>query len=142
MLHVMLTKLPKPLDLDGLISCALDLQKQYPACQLSTWGTVSRYSVLKATGPAIDAVTGVKPASIALAEAEQFFMQHCRQMERQKRRKEILQALYKRRKPAMTIGFAVLVAAASVGLEMYSKRHGGEGLTRWLLWKMVGLIRR
>lgn len=141
MLHVMLTKLPKPLDLDGLISRALALQEKYPAKKLSTWSTVSRYSVLKATGPAIDAVTGVKPASIVLAEAEQLFMQHSRQMDRQKRRKEILQALYKRRTPAMTIGLTVLIALASVGLEMYSKRHGEEGMTRWLLWKAVSMFR-
>ena len=54
MLHFVLSKLPKPFDLDALILKTVDLMNQYPPKSLPgpSWWLVSRHSVLKSVkGP-------------------------------------------------------------------------------------------
>ncbi|TGZ85029.1 hypothetical protein EX30DRAFT_301851 [Ascodesmis nigricans] len=139
MLHVTLSKLPKPLDLDGLISRAIELQKQHPPHRLSTWRRVSRYSVLKATPILRNSSSKPSPAE-DLAKAEILFRKHCEEMERTKRRQEMLQALQKRRKP-LIVTLTVFIAVVSVGLELYNRKHHGASMSRSVMLGVGGLWR-
>lgn len=133
---MILSKLPKPLDLEGIISRAIELQERYPPQQLETWRRVSRYSVLKSTPPI--AASGREPSNDDLVVAEQLFRKHCKEMEWKKRQQVMYQEFMKRKRPLL-IGLTVFIALASVGIEMYSRRyHHGESVAR-LLFRSLSL---
>ena len=114
-LHSILSKLPKPLDLDELISRAVSLLEQQPPESLSTWHKVSSRSVLK-TSRTLD---GVPPS---LSHAEELFSQQCRELERARKRKYIFRAIVEKGGIAH-IGLILLVGVSAVGLGFYLQRN-------------------
>ncbi|KAI5781466.1 rab-GTPase-TBC domain-containing protein [Geopyxis carbonaria] len=136
MLHSILSKLPKPLDLEGLIARAIKLLNERPPEKLSTWRYVSSTSVLKTSRQ--HSASCLKSEGSTLLEAEELFQKQCRQLARDKRRKEFFEALVKHRKPAI-LGLTIIVGLSSIAFSMYAQRHGlgplpGLGISS--LWRM------
>lgn len=121
MLHSILSKLPKPLDLDGLISKTQDLFRRCPPERLPhrAWSHISSYSVLKTTRD---------PHALSrqtFGDGERYFDLQARQIQRKDQIKALhrrFQAIVQRyRRPARWTGAAVLVAV----LALYFGRTGG-----------------
>ena len=124
MLHCILSKLPKPLDLDSLISRSAALHTAHPPSKLTTlsswwWHPISRNSVLTTTR---------NPHALAqqtLQEGEVYFQRHAAEIatqearEKQFERAKVLTRKYKR--PAMLAGTAVL----AVVVAYYLRKSGG-----------------
>lgn len=110
MLHSILSKLPKPLDLEGLISRTQALFKQFPPERLPgrTWSRISTYSVLKTTRD------GHALAKQTLKDGEELFRKQAAVVRRQEQFKAFHQRTsalaYRYRRPAGWTGAAVLVA--------------------------------
>ncbi|KAK4231289.1 rab-GTPase-TBC domain-containing protein [Podospora fimiseda] len=122
MLHSVLSKLPKPLDLEGLIRDAGGLMKEFPPEKLPQWKRISRWSVLK-TGR-----TGVK---WKLEEGEEFFEKQIKELEWKEKREKALKLLWAYRRPVKTVGFAVVVGVLAILLRRYSSggTHGHQFLS-------------
>jgi hypothetical protein len=126
MLHCILSKLPKPLDLDSLISRSAALHASHPPSSLTTlaswwWHRISPNSVLTTTR---------NPHALAqqtLQEGEVYFQRHAAEIATQEAREKQLErarVLAKRyRRPAVVAGTAVLAAV----LAFYLRRSGGGG---------------
>jgi hypothetical protein len=122
MLHCILSKLPKPLDLDSLISRSAALHAAHPPNKLKSlsWRyRISPNSVLKTTRD---------PHALAqqtLQDGEAYFQRHAAEIatqearEKQFKRAHILAKRYKR--PALVAGTAVLAAV----LAFYLRKSGG-----------------
>lgn len=121
-MHSILSKLPQPLDLDGLIHRATELFRDHPPERLSgfAWYHISSYSVLK---------TARDPAQLArqsLSDGEHYFVQQATEIKRHDARKRQLQQarrlLVQYRRPALTTTAALAVAV----LALYMRRsdHG------------------
>ena len=126
-LHVVLSKLPKPLDLDDLIMQAVQLYKQHPPETLPwlSWWRVSSYSVLKTTISS--------PARQTLDDGEALFLKHAAQLQREERRKAILAQAWQLRRPG-GVGLAILIGVLAIWL----RKDGTEGLSWlkfWRLWR-------
>lgn len=114
MLHAILSKLPKPLDLEGLIRRTIELRGSYPPQDLPgrVWSSISSSSVLKTTQDpeALIAQT--------LQDGERFFQKEAAEIRRRdalKAKSKQLQALVVRyKRPALLTGGAVLVAVLGV----------------------------
>ncbi|KAI9736041.1 MAG: hypothetical protein M1818_006217 [Claussenomyces sp. TS43310] len=107
MLHSILSKLPKPLDLESLISTTVELFDAHPPESLPAWSSISSNSVLK---------TARLPNAAArqsLADGEIFFQRQVQELQWAERREKLLAALWKYRKPVSTVGLAVLVGVFS-----------------------------
>lgn len=137
MLHSILSKLPKPLDIEGWISRAIRLLNERPPEGLSTWRHVSRLSVLKTsrrTNP---------NAPTSLAAAEELFRKQCAELEYIKRRNDFLKALAKHKR-SLVLTLSALVGISSIAFGLYARSHGGleafPGLTT--LWRAVAAVRR
>ncbi|KAF8249897.1 hypothetical protein K440DRAFT_620328 [Wilcoxina mikolae CBS 423.85] len=134
MLHSILSKLPKPLDLEGWIARAIQLLKEEPPEKLTTWRRVSHLSVLK---------TSRKSETLTLTAAEEIFRKQSRQLACRKKRKELLLAMAKHKKP-MILGLSVLIAASSIAIGLYTRNQGGvemlPGLTA--IRRVVGAAAR
>ena len=110
MLHSILSKLPKPLNLENLISQTVDLFQRHPPSRLPgrTWAGISSNSVLKTTQ------NFHKLSQQTLQDGERFFANEAAEIRRrdilaQKQRQ--LQSLARRyRRPASWMGGAVFVA--------------------------------
>lgn len=120
MLHAILSKLPKPLDLDALIASSAALHKAHPPTRLSglSWYRVSNNSVLKTTRD---------PQALArqtLQDGEGFFLRHAAEIETQELRKKQLDTARvlarKYRRPALATGGAVFAAL----LALYLRKSG------------------
>lgn len=114
MLHFILSKLPKPLDLENLIHRTRTLFERFPPEQLPTraWRRVSSNSVLKTTR---------NPQALAmqsLRDGEQFFEKHAAEIRRHDAlvgtRKRIQALAYRYRGPAKLTGAAVLIAVLAL----------------------------
>lgn len=130
MLHFTLTKLPQPLDLEGLIEKSLELFKHYPPNKLpyGAWRRLSGYSVLKTSR---DLGLGQ-----SLEMGERLFELQAKQMKREELQQKIAAQVWKYRRPAGRIFLVALVGAISVWL----RRSGNDrailsGL--WNLWDWV-----
>jgi TBC1 domain family member 20 len=110
MLHSVLSKLPRPLDLDDLITRTVELLRKYPPEKLlgRAWRQISPNSVLK---------TANEPASLrnqSLADGERFFHAQAAELKRRealiqtKKRIQTLACQYRR--PATLTGTALLFA--------------------------------
>ncbi|KAK3987801.1 rab-GTPase-TBC domain-containing protein [Cladorrhinum sp. PSN332] len=117
MLHSVLSKLPNPLDLEGLIRDAGGLMKEFPPEKLPQWKRISRWSVLK---------TGRTGVQWKLEEGEEFFEKQVKELEWKEKRDKTLKMLWQYRRPARTVGFAVVVGVLAVLLRRYSG-SGGYG---------------
>ena len=123
MLHSILSKLPKPLDLDALITATSTLHASHPPNRLRSlaWWQISSNSVLKTTRD---------PYALAkqtLRDGEVFFKRHAADIKTQELRQKQLErarVLAKRyKRPAMATGTAVLAAL----LALYLRRSTGGG---------------
>ncbi|KAK3671562.1 GTPase-activating protein gyp8 [Recurvomyces mirabilis] len=108
MLHVTLTRLPKPLDLDGLIQRTLTIFREHPPEGLPSraWSRVSRYSVLKTTHDM------QRLATQSLPEGEAMYTKHAEEIKRAeewKRRRQRMQQIAKRyKRPSQLAGAAIM----------------------------------
>lgn len=107
MLHSVLSKLPQPLDLEKMISDTSTLFARHPPETLDTWRGISRNSVLKTTRWTDEA------AKQSLNDGETLFRQQCKELAWAQRKEKVLDALWKYRRPAGTIGMAVLIGVLS-----------------------------
>ena len=110
MLHFTLSKLPKPLDLDGLINKAVTLFTNHPPekLPLQAWSKVSPLSVLKTSRG--------KNAAKSLREGQNLFAAQASQLKQQELRRRVLQFAWKYRRPAGSVGLAIVVALISLTL--------------------------
>lgn len=119
MLHSVLSKLPKPLDLEALIAHTVSLYQKFPPEQLPfrAWAMISQYSVLKTT-------TGDFRQQTLIDGAAYFDLQVA-QLRRQEMRRKAKATLWKHRRSAGRVGLAVLVGAVAIwlgkgGVESYA----------------------
>lgn len=114
MLHSILSKLPKPLELENLIHGTRTLFGRYPPERLpnGAWRRVSSNSVLKTT-PNPQALS-----MQSLREGEQLFEKHATEIRRYdalvSARKRIGALAYRYRRPARWTGAAVLIAVLAL----------------------------
>ena len=108
MIHFTLSKLPCPLDLDGLISSAVKLFNDYPPESLpfGAWKRIPACSVLK---------TSRDPFHKQKTEdAVKHFEKQTRHLHREEQRKKALALLWKHRKAIGSVAVAIFVGAVSV----------------------------
>lgn len=126
MLYAILSKLPKPLDLESLIARTTLLFSQHPPETLpfSAWSKVSAYSVLKSTrDPA-------KLAKQTLEDGEYLYAKHSAQIERQQAlqkmidRSRLLARRYRRPAGALTLAVVIGVLSLCIG-------KGGNSSSVW-----------
>lgn len=137
-LQFTIQKLPSPLDLEGLISQTVTLQKQLPPEYLAfgAWKKVSRYSVLKTTRDR------KRLQSSTLEEGEELFRRHAAEVHRQEAIiasiRKIKQVIRVNRRPALVLAVTVAVAFAAFVL-----RDDGSSLTQSFPGKYLApLLRR
>ena len=110
MLHSVLSKLPKPLNLEQLISETMMLFNDHPPEKLPkrAWAKISCHSVLKTTyGSRRDQ---------SLKDGEALFELQVLQQRRAELRKKALARIWKYRRPVCGLGFAVFVSVLSFWL--------------------------
>ncbi len=132
MLHSILSKLPKPLDLEALISRTMTLFTAYSPERLPyrAWSNVSPYSVLKTTRGLIHKQT--------LHDGEVFFAKQVTQLKRHEQLQRAKAVVWKYRRPARRVCLAVFVGVVSFWL----RRNGIEGLGLRRIWDMIRVIGR
>ena len=134
MLHFTLSKLPKSLDVEDMITRAKTLVLEHPPERLPfrAWNKISAYSVLKTT-------RGLsKPQT--LIEGEAFFSKQVTQLDRAQLRQKIRSAAWRYRKPAGSVGVALLIGLVSIWIQ-----NGGVGGTHfnafrkiWAVFRLLG----
>ena len=123
MLHSVLSKLPKPLDLEALIERTMELFHQSPPESLPrlAWWSISRYSVLKTTR---------RPKSErSLEDGEKMFALQLAQLRRNERQQQVLARIRSYQRPAGRLGLAILIGM----LSYWMGRHGGLDLIKGLM---------
>ncbi|KAL8725722.1 MAG: hypothetical protein Q9166_007172 [cf. Caloplaca sp. 2 TL-2023] len=120
MLHSVLSKLPKPLDLEALISQTMSLYEKTPPEKLPdrAWSRISPYSVLKTTRGNYRQQT--------LSDGVEYLDMQVAQLRRQQMRKKAMATLWKHRRIAGKFGLAVFVGVVAAwlgkgGFESYTK---------------------
>jgi hypothetical protein len=116
MMYMILSKLPKPLDLELLITQSISLFEQHPpeTLPLHAWRNVSEYSVLKTTRDPI------KLAHQTLEEGEYLYAKHAAQIDRQHTlqrlaaRSRQLASKYQRPVGAFTLALAIGVLSLCI----------------------------
>ncbi|KAK4666901.1 GTPase-activating protein gyp8 [Podospora pseudopauciseta] len=139
MLHSVLSKLPQPLDLEGLISQAVELEREYPPEGLRGWGRgISRWSVLK-TG------RGEGVYRQGLEEGREAFEKQIRELEWRERVSRVGEVVRRNRGVVRGVGFAVLVAVVGVVVRRFVHHqpgYGGHGERGGMLEYVMGLVGR
>lgn len=120
MLHSILSKLPKPLDLEGLISHAILRLDTCPPESLSTWNKISSKSVLKTSRKSRFSAGNTTD----LILAENLFNSQCRELDWVERRKKIFEAVAKHKGPTTAFTLTILVGLSAVSLSWYMRRSG------------------
>ena len=124
MLHSVLSKLPKPLDLEGLIKNALILLGKYPPEKLSTWKQISKKSVLKTSRQAGPSRLRKKP-HLDLRQAEDLLVKQASEVERRRKMKDMYDHIIKYKPQAVKLGVTVIVGVSAVAIGVYLSK-GGE----------------
>jgi hypothetical protein len=108
MLHFTLSKLPHPLDLEGLISRTVQLSRDHPPESLPSraWRKIPQCSVLKTSRDVL------KKQSIETAM--EFFRQQTRQLRSEERKEQVLKYLWNHRRTIGSVAVAVFIGAISV----------------------------
>ena len=125
MLYAILSKLPKPLDLEALISRTTLLFSQYPPETLPfrAWSKVSTYSVLKTTRDPM------RLARQTLNEGEILLHKHSVEIERQQARQKMIDRtrflVHRYRRPAGALTLAVAIGILSMWIK------SGNGFPVW-----------
>lgn len=109
MLHAVLSKLPKPLDLEGLLAETTRMMDQHPPESLPgrSWQVISRYSVLK---------TARDPQSIRAQsdnDGETLYRKQAAQLRRVQVWAEMQRMAWRQRRPAASFTLALVVALLS-----------------------------
>jgi hypothetical protein len=125
MLHSILSKLPKPLDIERLIANTVDLFEKHPPERLRTWHSISSFSVLKT------ARWQDQTMSQSLEEGEMYFKKQVKELQWAEQRERVSKVVWKYRRPAGTIGVAVLVAV----LSFYLRKSSGPSGLFGVLWR-------
>ncbi len=138
MLHSVLSKLPRPLDLESLISDTVSLFQRYPPERLPgrTWAQISTHSVLKTTRDF------GKLSKQTLQDGERDFEREAAEL----RRQEVVQQTLKQykalarqyRRPATFTGIAAIVALIAILTREQAPASAVSGLNTAFL----GLQRR
>ena len=128
MLHSGLAKLPKPLNLEALISRTMTLFEEHAPESLPSraWAKVSPYSVLKTTRTSVRNQT--------LKDGEDLFEYQALQLRREELQKRAMATIWKYRRPASQVGLAFLVGILSIWL---SRRAGLEGISTFSFRKIA-----
>ena len=113
MLHVILGKVPTKMDLDALIIKSAALFERYPPETLSYWRQISKFSSLK-TARDIEAST-----KQTMEEGAELFDKQVDEIHWQEMGNRIKEALWRFRRPARTVGMALVVGA----LAFYLRRN-------------------
>ncbi|KAL2061711.1 hypothetical protein VTL71DRAFT_7089 [Oculimacula yallundae] len=121
MLHSILSKLPKPLDIEALIANTIRLFEDHPPEKLGMWRSISSSSVLKT------ARWHEQLSSQSLEDGARYFVQQSKEIEWAEKRRQVLKILWKYRQPAGTVGLAVLIGVVSFWLR---KPSGVLGMWR------------
>jgi hypothetical protein len=117
MLHSILSKLPKPLDIEKLIA--------NPPERLRAWRSISSFSVLKT------ARWQDQTISQSLEEGEMYFNKQVKELQWAEHRDRALKVAWKYRRPAGAFGAAVLVGL----LSLYLRRSSGPSGIFGALWR-------
>ncbi|KAF4446499.1 hypothetical protein F53441_9903 [Fusarium austroafricanum] len=115
MLHVILGKVPTKMDLDELIIKSAALFELHPPETLSYWRRISDFSALK-TARNIETC-----AKQTMEEGSKLFEKQVNELHWQEVRDRIKLALWRYRRPAGTVGMALVVGA----LAFYLRRNPG-----------------
>lgn len=134
MLHSVLSKLPKPIDLEALISGTMELFKTHPPEGLSgrAWSKISPFSVLKTTRDLSHHQT--------LQDGEDLFVMQQLQLRRTELRERAIAIMWSYRRPVGGAGLAV-----AVGVALWLRRIGvGSNLVFGLgkFWDIFRVIIR
>lgn len=132
MLGFILSKIPKELDLETLISDAICLFDRYPPNTLPSWKRISSFSCLK-TARSINAC-----ATQSLEDGRRFFAAQSRELSRAEKWNKLVKITSTYRRPVGAIGVAtVLVGLAAV----YLHKHPAplHCLTNFI-WKYLGRV--
>lgn len=131
MLHYTLSKLPKSLDVEAMIGRAKALIAEHPPEQLPfrAWNKISACSVLKTSRSPAKAPT--------LADGEAFFAEQVRQLQRAEYQQKVRLALWRHRKPAGSVGLAIMIGLVSIWLQ----RGGMDGVYSIGMRKVGTLVR-
>lgn len=131
MLHSILSRLPKPLDLEALISKTTTLFEKYPPEKLPirAWTKIPYCSVLKTTRGSLRTQT--------LKDGEVLFEMQILQLRREEIRKEAVTRLWKHRRSVGGIGLALLIGVVSFWL----RRRGLGILTDFGIRRMYESVR-
>lgn len=110
MLHSVLSKLPKPLDLEALIAQTVSLYERCPPEKLPfrAWAKVSPFSVLKTTRADYRQQT--------LSDGIALFDLQVAQLRRQQMRRQLMATLWKHRRYATRAGLTILVGLVAIWL--------------------------
>ncbi|PGH29491.1 hypothetical protein GX50_07755 [[Emmonsia] crescens] len=121
MIHFTLSKLPHPINLDGLIASTMELYSTHPPEKLPfrAWKKIPRSSVLKTSR---DLGLHATPE-----EAKELLEQQKREMRREELRDKAVRAMWKYRRPAGSIGIAVFVGI----LSYWIMRNEGSTMPIW-----------
>ena len=118
MLHFTLSKLPKPLNLEYLITRTLEVFEEHPPTSLpfGAWNRVSRFSALKTSRSTLETCKGV-PAHQTLRDGIAFFQKQAKEIQRFELQKRIRQTLWKNRRPIGSIGIAIVIGILSMWIQ-------------------------
>ena len=132
-LHSVLSKLPNPLDIEALIQGTIKLFEEHPPETLRSWRSISNSSVLKTVRSAEQA------ARQSLEDGRMFFDKQVKELQWAEKREKALAAMWKYRRPARTVGLAILVGVLSYWLQ---RRSGGVSGLLGTIWGWSGNFRR
>lgn len=125
MLHSILSKLPKPLDIETLITNTVTLFEKHPPETLRIWRSISNNSVMKTARHC------EKVQNQTLDDGKAYFEKQVREIKWSDRRAKALKLIWKYRRPAGALGLAVLVGVLSYWL----KRSSGPSGIFGALWR-------
>ncbi|KAK4236635.1 rab-GTPase-TBC domain-containing protein [Achaetomium macrosporum] len=113
MLHSILSKLPVPLELEGLIAEAVRLQREVPPEKLPAWKGISRWSVLKTSnGRGGEENEGAR----SVEQGRMYFERQVEELRWEKKKARARKWVWKHRGPARMVAVAVLVGVLAVWL--------------------------
>lgn len=127
MIHVTLSKLPQPLNLENLISDTLRIYRQYPPASLpfGVWRHISSHSVLKTLPGPVSQETR--------EQAGERFERQAQELKREEMRQQVIVFLRRNSRSFGLTGAAVLVGLLSYWLS----RRGTD--THWALLRYSGI---
>ena len=110
MLHSILSKLPQPLDLDGLIADTVTLFGCHPPEKLRAWRSISRNSVLKTARSTEDC------ARQSIEDGRDFFRKQVVELRIAETRDKVMAVAWRYRRPARAVGLAIFVGVVAYWL--------------------------